>query len=192
MINTTTIRLETGKVDENDTPSCARSGSYEILIMNAERVHEGEEGEEDDDVDLYADEIDELVECSYLHMLKCLVRSQNNEWNLKVNNNTSIEEKEELMSDQNSLINKNLSMGFAIVDSQSNKRWIFPMAKNLEDGTTEDYTIELISSKKQAKAYAPKKNSLPYYNKNKIVLVPYGKDVSFLEAKARNQAFKYD
>jgi hypothetical protein len=64
------------------------------------------------------------------------------------------------------------------------------MVKNLEGGLKENFKIVLVASKKQAKAYEKKFNCLPYYNNEKIILAPYGKDITFEEAVARNDAFK--
>ena len=42
MVNTTTIKLETGKVSDDDIPSTIRNGAYEIAII--------QEGEHVDDI----------------------------------------------------------------------------------------------------------------------------------------------
>ena len=178
IINTTTVKFETGKVDDNGTLSCLRNHGYEIKIMQDREVADDDEEEEDDDVNLNADDVEEKVECTFKHMLNCLAAYQEREYNEKINVNTTKAEKDEFFSDPASLLNKNLSLGFASVSST--KQWIFPMVKNLEGGHKQDFKIELVASKKQEKPYAKKTNCLPYYNIDKLILAPYGKDVMII------------
>ena len=51
---------------------CARSGGYEIKIMQRRQVAD-------------EDEVEENVECTYKHMLKCIAAYQQRVYNEKVN-----------------------------------------------------------------------------------------------------------